>query len=453
MRRLFVILTLTLAITTGRASQAATQSFEEALARAYQTNPVLQAARASLRATDEQVALANSGWRPSVNATAGIGSSDQKLAGNGMFSGSDTLSPRDAGITVTQPIFRGFRTSAAVDAAEAQVRVGRALLRNAEQQTLFEAAKAYLDVVQDQKVLELTGNNEKVLQEQLDATNSRFQIGEVTKTDISQSEARLNAATAQRVRAEGDLSNDIATFSRVVGDFPERLQQPKLTLLNPTSVDEAVALAEKNYPAVVAALNGHDAAKADVTAARGSLLPEINLVGSTSRAWDQSLLIPNRQDETTIMARITIPLYRAGSDYAKTRAAQQTTMQKRLELEDIRNRARELATRSWRDLQTARAAIKYHQSEVTAADLALHGVKEELKAGTRTTLDVLNADQELLNAKVHLVRAEHDETLAILQIKASVGDLTTSALNLSVDAYNPVEHYDDVHNKWIGFGE
>ncbi|MFA6279298.1 MAG: TolC family outer membrane protein [Bdellovibrionales bacterium] len=430
---------------------AVTQTLQDAMAGAYRSNPDLQAARAKLRATDEQVSQALSGWRPSVDAVAGAGASRQKIA-SGPLAGDESLSPSDVGIRVTQPVFRGFRTEAAVKAAEANVLAGRAQLKEAEQQLLFEAATAYLDVAQSQTVLDLTINNEDILRKQLEETTGRFDVGEVTKTDVSQSEARLSAAIAARTRAEGALANDRATFLRLVGDQAGVLAPAKLVLDFPHSADEAATMAVKNNPSVLAALHGQDAAEAGVTAAEGSLLPEIALVGDVSRGWEQSIMQSHRQDDATIMARLTIPLYRSGADYAKTRAARQTVTQTRLELEGARHKARELAVRAWQNLLTARAAITAHKSEGEATALALRGVQEERKAGTRTTLDVLNAEQEMLNAKVNLVKAEHDEALAILQIKAAVGALTAEALALRVEVYQPSTHYDEVRGKWIGFG-
>ncbi len=430
---------------------AGTQTLEGALAGAYRTNPDLQAARANLRVTDEQVSLALSGWRPSVDAVAEVGSSHQKIA-SGSMAGKQNLVPRDVGIRVTQPVFRGFRTQAAIEAADANVLAGRAKLKEVEQQILFEVATAYLDVAQSQAVLDLTLNNEDILRKQLEETTGRFNVGEVTKTDVSQSEARLSAAMAARTRAEGALANDRATFLRLVGDQAGVLASPKLVLNSPHSADEAAAIAVKNNPVVLAALHGQDAAKAGVSAVAGSLLPEVSLVGNVSRGWEQSIMQSHRQNDATVMARLTIPLYRSGADYAKTRAARQTVTQQRLGLESARHKARELAVRAWQNLLTARAAVAAHKSEGEATALALRGVQEERKAGTRTTLDVLNAEQEVLNAKVNLVKAEHDEALAILQIKAALGALTAEALALRVELYNPAAHYDDVRGKWIGLG-
>jgi len=431
---------------------AETQTLEQALVLCYRNNPGLQARRAELKAMDERVSQAMSGWRPSIDAVAGAGKAYQELSGKGMLTGTDTLTPREAGITIKQPLFRGFRTENEVKAAEAMVRAGRAGLLNAEQQLLFDTAKAYLDVLQNRAVLELTRNNEEVLGKQLEAVKERFRIGEVTKTDLSQSEARLNAAAAARIKAEGGLADARAAFLRLVGDEPGDLRRPDISIELPQSGDEAAALAEKNHPAVIAAEFSRDAAEFDVKTADGALLPEIDLVGNVSRGWERSLFVPGRQDDAVIMARLTMPLYRSGADYSRARAARQTSVQRRLELEDKRRAARELAVRSWQSLMTARAAIAAHKTEIAAAELALHGVMEESRAGTRTILDVLNAEQELLDAKVNLVKAEHDEAVAILQLKFSIGSLTAESMKLPVEIYDPSLHYKGVRGKWIGAG-
>lgn len=412
---------------------AETQTLEQALAAAYARNPALQAQRSKLRVVDEKVPEAQSGWKPSIDAVGGIGASRQSLQGGVISPNAQTLTPRDVGVTVTQPVFRGFRTVAGVRAAESEVAAQQAVLVSAEQDLLLETARAYLDVVQAQKVQELMRANEDVLRKELDATQSRFNVGEVTKTDISQAQARLNAAQASRIQADGDLDAQRATFARLVGEVPQNLVQPQLTLTDPQTLDDAITLALKNHPSLVAAKNAKDAAKENVTVTRGSLLPEVNLVGSAGRSWDQSLMVPERQDSATIMARVTVPLYRAGADYARTRAASETVVQRGLELDDLRNRVREGAITAWQALTTARATITANEAGVKAAELALYGVQEESKVGTRTVLDILNAQQELLSAKVNLVRAHHDEALAILRVKAAVGDLTASSLKLGVD--------------------
>ena len=430
MKHLYLsILALPLMMGSGP-SLAATQTFEQTLVLASQNNPALQAERAKLRAVDEGVDEAASGWRPSIEGTAGAGRSRQSLKDSAQSPNARTLSPRDVGITVTQPVFSGFRTVAGVREAEAQVEAQRAVLHAAEQGLLLEAAKAYLDVVEAQKVRELMAANEDVLRQELEATNSRFNVGEVTKTDISQSEARLNAAKALRIQADGNLASRRATFVRVIGVPAESVAQPDLTLVDPQSLEDAIVLAEKSHPSIAAATYAKKAAKESVTIAQGSLMPEVKIVGSASRGWEQALTLPERQDSSTIMARIYVPLYKGGADYARSRAASETVVQRGLELEDARAKAKEGAIAAWQAYTTTRAMIDANKAGVEAAEMALHGVQEESKVGTRTVLDVLNARQELLNAQINLVKAYHDQSLAILQVKASIGALTSASLKL-----------------------
>jgi outer membrane protein len=450
MRGCFLLAALVLFSAPARAE---THTLEQALVLAYQHDPGLQAQRAKLRATDEQVSQALSNYRPSIDATDQVGKTTQHVAENPFIPTSSNLTPRDAGLTITQPVFRGFRTTASVDSAKATVKAGRATLQQAEEQLLLDAAKAYVDVLQAQDLVQITRKNETDLQTQLEATQDRFRIGELKKTDVSQAQSRLKAAMVARLQAEGDLANKRLTFARLTGEMPGTLQAPLLALDRPQDAEEAAALAEEHNPAVIAAQYTQEAASADVTTAKGSLLPEVNLVGSATRNQDQTVTLPQRQSSLTALVSVTIPLYRSGTDYSKTRAALDTETQRRLEYDDARNKAREGASNAWQTLVTARAAIAGDQEAEEATEQALVGVKEEAKIGTRTTLDVLNAEQELLNARVNLVKARHEETVAILQVKAAIGDLTAEALRLPVDLYNPVTHYDNARNRWIGFGD
>jgi TolC family type I secretion outer membrane protein len=358
------------------------------------------------------------------------------------------------GIQAVQPLFRGFRTVSSINAAEAQVKAQRELLRDAEQKILLETGEAYLGVVEAQAVVELTRRNEQVFQNQLAATRDRFSVGEVTQTDVSQSEFRLQRATAARIQAEGNLVTSRAAYARLVGDMPAgMLEQPNIALSDINDLDEAVKRAETNNPMVLAAAHGRDAAKENVAYAKGNLLPEVNLVAGASRAWEQSASFPDRQDYASIMARVTVPLYRSGADYSRARAAQQTAVQQRLLIEDARRRVREAAINAWQSLNTSRAAIVSDKAGIEAAEMALKGVREEAKFGTRTTLDILDAEQELLDAKVALVRDERNEASAILRVKAAVGELTAEAQKLPVKIYDANRNYDSVRDKWAGFGE
>ena len=434
-------------------AHAEVETLDQVLAAAYQNNPGLQAERAKLRATDEEVSKALSGWRPDLSATAEEGKSQQGVAGNGVAPRTSDLTPNTVGINMTQPVFSGFRTLADVHAAEADVKAQRAALEEAEQKLLLDSGKAYLDVVQAQTLLEITHENESLLQTQLAETQDRLRIGELKKTDVAQAQSRLKAATVSRLQAEGDLAEQRATFTRLVGHMPGMLAQPELTLDLPKTQDDAVALSLDKNPGVIAADYGAQAAHENIASARGSLLPAVDIVGSATHNGEQSAISPAREDTATILARLTIPLYRTGADYARTRAAEQTALQKRLELDDTRNKSRESASNAWQALVTARDAEAGRKDVVAATADALDGVKMEYKFGTRTTIDVLNAEQELYTAKTSLARADHDAALATLQLKSAIGQLTAETLHLAVKLYDPLKNYNTVRNKWVGFSD
>lgn len=431
-------------------------TFEQALTQAYQTNPTLQAERAKLRETDEQVSQALSNWRPDIEATANVGKESSTIndsATAAIPSSSSDLTPRTVGAQFTQPLFRGFRTVSATHAAEKQVAAERANLEMAEQKLFLDSGTAYLDVVHDQALVELDRNNEEVLRNELNATQERYKAGELGTTDIHQAESRLKRAEADRIKAEGNLANHRATYAHLIGDTPETLQQPHLELTNPTNLEETLNLAKKQNPNIEAASENYDEAREEVTLNEGSLLPEVDLVGSTQRQWDQSSFIPGRQDTSQILVQISMPLYKSGTDYSKTRADQQKVTEQRMRLEEARHQAFEDASSGWQNLETSRSALEVDKAEEDAAGLALQNVKEEAKVGTRTTLDVLNAEQELIDAKSGIIQAEHDIAVAILQVRSATGILTAEALKLPVNHYDPDRNYKQVRNQWIGFSD
>lgn len=453
MKCCFVLTIFIIAASCLKLAQAAElETLQDAWVQAYQNNPSLEAERAKLRVTDEQVSQALSHWRPSVDANASIGKVHQYLPAQQPNGEYDDTS-RSYGVQVTQPLFRGFRTLSETEAAEKQVRAGRAKLQSAEQQLLLDTATSFLDTIRDETILDLDHNYETVLKDKLHETNVRTEKGDLTQTDVQQSQSRLARAEISRLQIENALTADRTAFARLVGDAPGSLQKPELNLDQPSDIGDVLQRAMTQNPNIVAAQYAYEEAKAEVDLNKGSLLPEINLVGSTSKSWGQSITLPGRFDSSQILAQLTMPLYRSGTDYSKIRAAQQTTTERRMELEDARGRTHETAQNAWQSLQIAEAAIKADNVQVDAASHALEGVKVQSQIGTRTTLDALNAEQELLDAKIDMARAEHDKKLAILQIKASVGELTADALKLPVDIYNPKKHYSDVRSSWIGFGE
>ncbi|PWC46193.1 TolC family outer membrane protein [Azospirillum sp. TSA6c] len=441
--------TMGTAVTGGGTAQA--QSLEQALAQAYANNPTIGAQRARLRAVDEGVPQALSGYRPTARVTAGI----SRSMGESKFDGGSTGSESNAksvGVTATQPIYDAT-VAPAVRRAERLVEAQRATLIASEQSVLLAAAQAYLDIVQNQAILQLQTNNEQVLRRQLDAARDRFRVGEYTRTDVSQSESRLSAAIASKISAEGTLRASRATYERLVGAAPGELKAPKPAFRLPKNLDELVELARANNPNVLSASYTEAAQREAVDQQYGRLLPSVNLSASGTRTYDpgrSSGIDLNRSDSAQVTAQVTIPLYQAGQPEALVREAKQTANQARLQIEESRRQVTESAVSAWQALQTARASIESYSAQIKAAQIALEGVRQEAQVGSRTVLDVLNQEQELLNARVFLVRAQHDEMVAAFNVLASSGQLTADRLNLPVQKYDPTANYDKTRGKWFG---
>jgi len=451
-RRLPAVLSATLALLSAHEGQA--QSPDEALSLAYEFNPELLAERARVRGVDEGVPLALSGWRPTVIVGGSIGV--QKFTNEADVSANnskDTLRPIDLSVTLDQPVYRGGRTVAETDAAEARVLAARDQLSDIEQSVLLDAGIAYMDVVRDQAVVQLNINNEQVLQRRLEATRDRFEGGEVTRTDVAQAEARLADAEASRVAAEGDLQTSRAAFEQVIGQPPEALDFPGPEFLPPLpeNGDEArdVALAEN--PALRARVLLERAALFDISAAAGDLLPNVSIEGRFLKSYEPNSFF-NESEVGELLATVRVPLYQAGAAYARVRELRQIAVQRRREIDRTRREVIENTTSSWETLVTTRAAIESFESSVRANEIALEGVQQEAAVGARTTLDVLDAEQELFNARVNLVRARRDEIVASMTLLAAVGRMTARYFDLSVEIYDPTRHYQAVRDKWIGFG-
>lgn len=439
------------------AEGARAETLQDVLVSAYNTNPTLQARRARLRATDEGVPQALSNWRPTVTLSGSAGRG--KFESNQAASREDNRNPSTGTLRVTQPLYRGGRTVAQTQQAEASVLAERALLQATEQTVLLNASTAYLNVVRDEAVLKLNINNEQVLRRQLDAAQERFRVGEITRTDVSQAEARLSRATADRVAAEGTLQNSRANFINVVGRAPEAPEAPREATAVPGSFDEVKVTTLAKNPNVIAADWTAQAAKDGIDLVQGELLPTVSLVGEYSRSLDSSSRFStgsgvNKAESEYAQATVelSVPLYEGGGTYARVRAQKHTFGQRRIEADQARRDSLETATRAWEDLQAARASIRSYESQIRASELALAGVEEEAKVGSRTVLDVLDAEQELFDARVNMVRAQHNEMLAAFQVRSAVGQMTAEELTLPVEVYNPTTHYDDVRGQWIGTG-
>lgn len=439
-------------------AQAQTKTLPEAFAKAYAGNPTLEAARAELRSVDEQMPQALSNFRPTITGSFDIGKqrSFTKSSGSSFggrpFENKQNTTPRTYGLTVEQPIFRGFRSFAETRQALATIRAQRARLTTSEQSVLLQVVTAYMDVLRDQAVLQLNVNNVRVLSRQLRATRDRFRVGEVTRTDVAQAEARLASARADRVQSEGDLDSSRASFREVVGDLPGKLKRPVRPKFLPSTLEEAVATAGKRDPNVVAARYVERAARENVDVIGGELLPTVSVRGEFTRSANtngpQGL-----SDSDRVTFTITIPLYQAGATTSRLRAAKQVVSQRRMEIIAARRNAVAAATRAWESFESSRAQVKAFRSAVKANRIALNGVREEAAAGLRTVLDTLDAEQELLSAEVNLVRANRDEIVAAYEVLSAMGRLTAVDLGLKVNRYDPRRHYESVKWKFWGLGD
>jgi TolC family type I secretion outer membrane protein len=447
------------AVLAGTPMPAAAETLREALAQAYRTNPNLEAARRELGATNEQVPQARSGWRPSVNVRGQVGrertDSEFEGSGNPRFGsqqgGGEYTTPWSTSLEVRQPLYRGGSTIAGIDRAEDQVRAQRARLAATEQDILFRAAQAYIDVWRAQAVLRLNENNVEVLRRQLEATQDRFEVGEVTRTDVAQAESRLAGAVADRTDAQGQLNASRATYKEVVGRMPEDLEQPPQPESLPGSLQAAVAQARENNPQVRAARFAYEAARDQTREVAGQLLPRADLVGELSYAEEQQGS-GSSTEAAEVRAEVTIPLYQQGQVFSQVREIKQVANQRRLELRAARNTAEEQAVSSWEDLQAARAQIESLEERVRAQEIALEGVRQENQVGARTVLDVLDAEQELLNAQVALVRAQRNEIVAAYGVLRAVGKLDARTIGLDVQVFEPERNYEQVDGKWFGWG-
>jgi len=430
---------------------ARAQGIQDALAEAYRNNPQLLAQRARVRATDEQVPQALAGWRPTVDMTADAGTSRYET--NIPSSSSPALQhrePKSTKLELTQPLYRGGRTRAATSEAENNVKAERARLVAVEQRVLLDAATAYLDLYREIAVLDLNVNNEQVLRRQLEATRDRFQVGEITRTDVFQAEARLARATADRIKAEGDIEIARASFVKVIGAAPPAAPAlPASPDRLPEDKDKAIREAAVQNPAVIAAEFDQKAAKDRVDSAEGELLPTFRIVASAGKDWESSNE-SSRISNLEAKLKFSMPLYGAGATYAKVRGAKQTAAERQNLIDKERRDAVQTATRAWDTLLSARARVDSFNSQIKAATVALEGVEREAAVGSRTVLDVLNAEQELLDAKVNHVRAQRDELVAAFELKSAIGLLTAERMGLKVDLYDPVVNYDESRDRWFG---
>ena len=439
---------------------AQAETLEQALADAYLVNPVLNAERARLRAIDEQVALAKSGLRPIIGGTADTSYANQNSSRGGGASALDfgaaglttdgVTHPRGYAVQLSQPLFEGFQNLNAIRQAKAEVQSQREALRSVEQTVLLDAATAYVNVVRDQAIVRLRENDVSVLSEQLKATRDRFEVGEVTRTDTAQAEARRSEALATLAGAQANLKTSRAAFEQVVGHPPANLQTPpSIRHLLPQTLDGAMTLGDGENPVILATVYSEEASLYAVEQIMGELLPEVTLEAQYEKRFDQSQIIQHIET-TTVTGRVNVPFYQGGGVAARVRQAKETNNQLKREVEDARLRVHADVIANWGILQSSGPAISSAESAVSANKIALTGVREEEKVGQRTTLDVLDAQRELLNSQIGLVSALRDRVVSEYSLFAAIGRMDAQTLGLSVPYYDPIEHYDIIKNKWFG---
>ena len=444
---------------TFAAGDAPADTLKWALTQAYQNNPTLNAQRAAVRATDETVPQALSGYRPrvSLSATAGEQYLDThtKTAAGGVVTYSQTsgnVGVQTYGGTITQTLLNGFGTASRTRQAEQLVSAARETLRLGEQVVLLNAATAYMNLIRDAAILDLQRRNVEVLQEQLRQTRDRFNVGEVTRTDVAQSESRLAAARASMLTAESNFTTSRSTYRQVIGVEPGQLAPASpVDRLSPRSLPVAIIEARARHPAVTTAMFNVDAAVLQVKIAESSLYPTLNLVGSAQQSYGSTASLNTLQTfSASILGQLTVPVYQGGTEYATIRQAKETLGQRRNDLDTARDQSQQTLVQSWGQLEAAKAQIQATTTQVNAAEIALNGVREGARVGQRTTLDVLNAQQELVNARVALVTAQRDRVVASYSLLAASGRLSPHVLELGVPIYDPNVHYHQVRDTWVG---
>lgn len=443
-------------------SSARAETIASALSRAYYGNPDLNQQRANVRARDEDAPKALAGLRPKANiqASYGVTYSDVRIpAGRNQttnqrqyYSDKFVGHPRGATLSVSQTVLDFGRTENSLRQAESGVFAARSTMRLTEQATLQNGATAYMNVLRDTAILDLRKNNVAVLSAQLRQTRDRFQVGEVTRTDVAQAEASLEQARSELYAAQAQLKTSAANYRQIIGVEPKRLEAAQsVERFLPKSLNEAIGVALVEHPGVTAALHQTDAAELAVKVAESALLPNVSVNAQVSQQYDSFLGFPgSRQFSAQATGTLNVPLYQGGAEYASIRQAKEQVGQAKFNADVQRDSVRASVVSSYGLLETAKASILSGQAAVRAAEIALAGVREEAQVGQRTTLDVLNAQQALLNARVNLIVSQRDRVVASYAALGSIGRLSAETLNLAVNVYDPAVHLEQVWDKWLG---
>ena len=451
MLRKFISASVVAALMAGTASA---DTLREALVSSYQTNPTLTAQRETLKGTDATVAIAKAAGRPTVSATVGL---NRTLTQSGLLINGGKGPTVSASVDLNYPFFQGGAVKNSVKAAQTRVEAGRATLTAVEGDVFTQAVTAYMDVIRDRSVVELNLNNVKVLETNLQATQDRFQIGDLTRTDVAQSEARLQLGRSQLAVAQGQLTASEATYRQVIGHAPGQLAPPPPLPPLPTSADEAVRIALADNPGLVSISRQAIAAGYDVNVARASRLPTLSGVLSETYAnnvANNNSPFPNRGNATTAGLSARVPIFQGGLPAARIRQAQAQQGQVLEQVVGTERAVVQAARAAFANYEAAQNSIQAETVAVQANELALEGNRAEQSVGTRTIIEVLNAEQELLNSQVALVSAKRDAYVAGFQLLNAMGQAQAQTLGLDGGPlYDPLGNYRHVANNWSDWAD
>lgn len=448
-------LALVVSVFMASANGAQAEPLKAALAKAYTSNPTLEAQRKELESNLYLIPEAQSNFRPSlgVSGSADWRRTDNEIANPVPSTVSKTdLSTQEMAVSLTQPLYRGGRTRAEVNEARNLVMSNIALLTQTEQDVLLDAVTAYFNLEQARATLRLRKKNEAVLDEQLQATNDRFNVGELTKTDVSQAESRLAESKANRIAAEGDVEQAIAVYEQIIGEFDKSQEKMlnDIALMLPTSIGEAVDAGLKNHPLIAQTVYNQRVAVDGREQVEGELLPELNLVGSASKTYDPSTFV-DESDQMAIGFSLSMPLYEGGAIRSRINRADRVASQRQIQIAEAERLVRQNVINAWNEYQSSKAQIEAINTQIKSAEVALEGVREEASVGTRTVLDILDAEEELVNAQVSLVIAQKDVAISQFQLLQSMGSLNAKTLELDVPYYSYVALMEDLDNNWMLF--
>lgn len=428
----------------GFAAPAWAESLQEALGLAYRTNPTLLAQRASQRSLDESIVQARAGLRPQVDVSVGASYSYVDVRGTG---NSDSTSA-SANVGLSQTIYSGGRVAHGITAAEANILAGRENLRDVEQQVLASVIQAYADVLRDMEILQVRQNNITVLQRQLDESSARFEVGEITRTDVAQSEARLAQSDADLAYARAQLSVSRAAYAAVVGQAPSDLSPLPVLPGVPTDFDVALNVALAENPTVRAADYALQAAEARVAAARAEYMPSARLTASYGGTSNQVRGFDVGENTGfQAGATVSVPLFTGGLNRSRVSQALEQANVAQITGEGRRRQVLQSVSSNYAQVISASAALQAGEEAVRAASVAAEGVRQEAQVGLRTTLDVLNQELELRSAQVALASARRNEYVAKAQLLAAMGRLEGQDLNPAIDVYDASANYERVRDR------